>query len=324
MLRLFKQNTIGQILVIVLTAIVLWARAFIEPVRPSASLFFSPIYELVYGLLCNVPRVASAIALLLVLMEGLWLNLILVNHKMTKAHSLMPLLLYVAVMSWDTSLLTVTPMLLVNIAILAACSQLLSDGSTTLGTERNFNAAFFIGLAALCCMPAAWYVLPYIFVFIVYKLYRWRNAVVSLLGLIAPFIVLFFYAFLSDKLDYYLILIWHDLKTLHLHIVDVAPWSVLPTAVLLLMIAASLLKQLGSIGDSMVHQRINTGIMSLPLLAAAMLAFYSHDTLFDIQALAIPFGFLGTRFFLAERRRQWTGEVMIWLFLLCALINCIL
>ena len=324
MLRLFKQNTIGQILVIVLTAIVLWAKAFIEPVQPSASLFFSPIYELVYGILCDVPRLASAIALLLVLMEGLWLNLILVNHKMTKAHSLMPLLLYVAVMSWDASMLTITPMLLVNIAILAACSQLLSDGSTTLATERNFNASFFIGIAALCCMPAAWYILPYIFVFIVYKLYRWRNIVVSILGLIAPFIVLFLYAFLSDKLDYYLILIWHDLKTLQLHITDISLWNVLPTVVLLLMVAASLLKQLGSMGDSTVHHRINTGIMSLPLLCAAILAFYSHHTLFDIQALAIPFGFLGTRYFLADRKRHWVGEIMIWLFLLCTLINCLL
>ena len=201
MLRLFKQSAPVQIAAIIIAAALLWVRAFIEPIPMAAEYHFAPIYTLFYSWLNMTPRLASAVALLFVMAEGLWLNIILVEFKAAKPNSLMPTLLYLLAMSWNSHCLTITPMLLVNIMVIASFSQLLSNGATSLNVSRNFNAAFCIGLAALCYMPALSYVVPFLFIFIIYKLYRWRDIVVSLLGVIAPSLVFFTYAFLKDRLQ---------------------------------------------------------------------------------------------------------------------------
>lgn len=324
MIRLFKQSTLGQILVIFLTAVLLWAKAFIVPVELSTVNFFSPLYEIVYGWLSGLPRLASAIALLLTLCEGAWLNIILTDHKLTKANSLMPMLLYVVAMSWNYSQLTVTPILIVNILVLVCCKQLLSNGNITLSVEHNFNASFCIGLMALCYLPALCYIVPFLFVFVIYKLYRWRDIVISIFGLIAPSIILFTYAFLCDKLDYYLILIWHDLVNVHPKLESFSFWVMLPTMVFLLILIAALFKQLGSLSDRIVHQRINTGIITLPLLAAVLLLLYTQIIPMNTQGFAIPFCFLATRFLMVDRKRKWISESLLWIILICAVTNVLI
>lgn len=324
MIKLFKQNSIAQALVIMLVVIVLWARAFVSPVGMPPSNCMAPLYELLYQCLNGVPRVASALALLLVLGQGAWINRLLSGHKITKAHSLLPMLLYVTLMGCNHNDLTITPLLLVNIFLLAATSQLLSDGSTQLSTERNFNASFCIGMMGICYLPALYYIVPFIFVFIIYKMYRWRNIVVAVLGLIAPFIILFTYAFLCDKLDYCIILMEHDLTQLHLDRNAANLAHMLPSIVLLILLLSALLHLLGSINDRTVHQRINIGVLSLPLMASAILFFYPHPTLIATQSIAMPFAFIGTRFFLSERKRKWISETLIWIFLISALLNRII
>ena len=302
----------------------LWARAFITPVELCAVHYFSPLYEIVYGWLSDLPRLASAIALLLTLLEGAWLNIILTDHKLTKTNSLFPMLLYVVAMSWSHNQLTVTPILFINILVLISCKQLMSNGNITLSVERNFNASFCIGLMALCYMPALCYIVPFLFVFIIYKLYRWRDIVISIFGLIAPSIVLFTYAFLADKLDYYLILIWHDLINIHPKMEPASFWALLPTMVFILILVAALFKQLGSISDRIVHQRINTGIIILPLLAAMLLPLYTQIFPLNTQSFAIPFCFLVTRFLMVDRKRKWISESLLWIILICAFTNVLI
>lgn len=324
MLRLFKQGTLGQVIVIIAAALLLWWRAFVWPVEVKGVDFFSPLYELLCGWTMAAPRLASAVALLLILGEGAWLNLMLTNHKMTRINSLMPMLLYLVAMSWNSELLTLTPLILVNAMVLLACSQLLSDGSTSLSVDRNFNASFFIGLMALCYLPALWYIVPFLFVFVVYKLYRWRDVVVSVFGLIAPSVILFTYAFLSDRLDYYLILIWHDIVAMNPHWVTLPFWKMLPTLLFVLLLTAALMKQLGTLNEGTVHHRINTGVLTLPLTAWVVMLMYSEWFPLDTQSVAVPFSFLVTFFLMTERKREWIGEVMIWLLLVCCCINVLL
>ncbi|MBR6331130.1 MAG: hypothetical protein IKR79_05740 [Bacteroidales bacterium] len=321
MLKLFKQYSIGQILVITLTVILLWGRAFVSPVDMSVCNHFSPIYSLAYDALTSMPRLASLLALLLVVGQGISLNIILANYKMTNAHSLLPLFIYIVVMSWNTNMLTITPLLLASIPLLATSRRLLTEGTTHLSTENNFYASFCIGLMTLCYIHTFCYILPFAFVFVIYKLYRWRDFITAILGFIAPFIILFTYAFLVDKLDYDLILIHYDLTNLKLQWLSAPLLQKLPSFILIAILAASLAKQIFSLNDRTVNQRINTGIICLPLLASALMAFYTEPKSLVVQSLALPFAFLGTRFFMTERKRQWISETLLWIFILSALIN---
>lgn len=320
MISIFRQSNIGQIVFILLAIVALWTRAFISPALPQPASAYSPLYEVIYSLTANKPILASVIALLLVICEGIWFNIILNNHKVVYTNTLLPTLLYIVAMSWDAEQLTLTPILFVNLLMLPACFYLLSDGSTTLGFERNFNASFCIGLAALFYLPAMCYILPLAFVFVVYKLYRWRNVIVSITGLIAPFIILFTYAFLTDKLEYTLFLIKYDIMQIHLDWEFSLPSS-LTGIIFLLAVIAALFSQLGTLNEKTAQQRIDIGILSLPLLASLPMLAYNRLFPANTQLMALPFAFLFTMLLLADRRRKWIGEIMFWIMIVTVLTN---
>lgn len=321
MIRLFKFSTFGQVIVIILTALLLWVRAFIHPVEPQLSEMFAPLYEVVYGWLSEMPRLASALALIMIIVEGVWLNLMLYNNKLIGANNLIPTFLYLIAMSWGYTQLTITPVLFVNLCILATIKQLFSHSNMTLDVERNFNASFLIGLASLFYLPAIVYIIPFIFVFVLYKLYRWRHIAVSITGFIAPSIILLTYAFLSDKLQYYLYLIGHDIASVHVVWQQCPTWTTIFNILYIAMLTIMTLKVLASSGDKVMNQRINTGILTLPILACIAILFYMKLFPVDTQASAIVFAFVASSFFLADRKRKWIGEVVLWILVLCSIIN---
>lgn len=320
MLRLFKQSAPVQIAAIIIAAALLWVRAFIEPVPMAPEHHFAPIYWLFYSWLSMSPRLASAVALVFVVAEGLWLNIILVDHKAARANSLMPTLLYLLTMSWNAADLTITPILLVNIMVIAAFSQLLSGGATSLSASRNFNAAFCIGLAALCYMPALSYILPFLFVFIIYKLYRWRDVVVSLLGLVAPSIVFLTYAFIKDRLQYDLILISHDFLDVNIMWNRTPVVETICAVVFVVIFVLALLYTLTNMNEKMIQQRINNGVISLPILAAIVIMLMSRITPLNTQLLAPTFAFTASHYLYADRKKAWIGEAIFWTIVVASII----
>lgn len=321
MIGIFKQSSPLQILALLLTIAVLWGRAFVWPVAPVASDQFGPLYEPLYGWLAHLPRVASAVALLLTLGEGIWLNVILYNKKVTTSSTLFPLFFYIVAMSAMPDRLTLTPTLLVNLAVIAALGELLSGGWTSLSFGHNFNASFCVGLAALVYLPAIAYVVPMLIVFVIYKLYRWRDVVVGVLGLVAPMILVGTYAFMTDRWDYYLYLIGHDLADLQPRVSTAGMVAMATNAMWLLLTAVMLVHHLSTVGEGVVVRRINSGVLTLPMLAGVLMLFYS--TLFptDMQLFAPTFAFLATMFFLADWKRHWVAPTALWVLLLATLAN---
>ncbi len=313
MIQLFRQNTLGQIIVILLAAIALWSQAFIQPVEVETSTRFAPLYEPIYMLLKQLPRLASGIALIIVLIEGAWLNYLLASRKIVNANSLLPTLVYVLLMSCDPNAQTITPQLIINIAIIAGCSQLYSDGSSHITFEKIFNAAFCIGFATLCYLPAIGYIVPFLLIFIVYKLYKWRDITVAFFGLIAPYIVYFLYSYLNNRLQYNLILMRHDIVDLKVTIDSMNIYKTIGETMLLLTMLGSLLQQLTKINDNVVHRRINVWVTTLTIVGAGMMAFYG--TLFpcDMQNMSIPAAFLLSSFLLYQRKRRWINETLFWI-----------
>ena len=320
MLRLFRHNTLARVAVIVATALLLWGRAFVQPVPMAATTHFAPLYELLYGWLHELPRLASGLALLLVLLEAVWLNLMMHNHKIGQSGSLLPTLLFVLGMSWDSASLTLTPMVLGSLFVLGAVSQLLSDGSLLLSTGRNFGAACCVGLAAMCLLPMLVYLLPLALVFFVYKMYRWRHWIVGLLGLLAPWIALLLYGYLSGSLEAWLTRMGDDLVTVGLRY-ELKPVGALLHGLLFdVLLLAGLMHLLGMGGDNVAYMRINTRVLSLPLLAAVLLVPYTALLPFDPQAAAVPFVFLGDLMLRTKRKRAWINETLFWIVYVGALL----
>ena len=321
MLKTFKTGGVGQLAAIVLTLAALWWPAFARPVTPENSAFFSPLYELLYRWLVSVPRFASAAALLLVVCEGLFLNMLLVNHKITNSHSLLPMFLYIVLMSWNPEQLTLTPALLVNLIVLCSISQLLSNGGTSLPSGKNFNTSMLIAIASLTYLPAITLIIPYLIVYTYYKLYKWRDIAVGILGMAAPFIVFATYAYLDDKLIYYWFLSKHDIGIINLKLERVTTLRTATSVILAILTLVSLIHVVSHNIDNVAHQRINTGVLSLPIISAILISCYCGFGPFVMQLFAPSFAFILTVFLFVSRRREWIGDVLLWIIPVAAVVN---
>lgn len=322
MLAAFKRNNLLQILFILIAVILLWVKAFLSPAGMAVEHYFSPLYGLLHDLLSSCPKVAAALALLLIVVEGVWLNLIMSYNKLGDTNWLMPTLLFILAMGWQGGSLTLTPMTVAWLPLLAAASQLLSRGDTSLGVSRNFNAAFLVGIATMCYLPAVVFVVPFLLSFVSYKAYRWRDLVVAILGLTAPLLLLVVYAFLTDKLEYYLILFRHDIVDMHI-VTDTSDMADIVSNILFILILLwAFLSQLMSLGDTTIQHRINTVVFMLPLTAALLMLPYGTVFVVDTQGAALPFAFLVSNLLAIKRKHSWINELVFCIILLgCLLAN---
>lgn len=324
MLKAFRHNTLLQLLVILLITVILWMKAFVVPVEMRPIHYFSPIYTLLQSFLIHLPRLASAIALLLILVEGIWLNIILSNNKLTKINWLMPTLLFILAISWSNESATLSPMILASLPLLAAVTQLLASGNTNLEVDRNFNAAFLLGIATLCYFPVAAYIVPFFLVIVTYKSYHWRDIIVAILGITAPIFLMLIYSFLTDKLEYYYILFIHDIVDVHFNFDTSNLVGVVTNIIFIMILLWALFSQFSTINDTTIQQRINTIIFTLPLVAILLMLPYDNIFTINTQFAAIPFAFISNNLLATERKRLWINELLFWIILLTPLASNIL
>lgn len=320
MLKLFSHNTIAQVLIIMATTLVLWLRAFVAPLEMVEPPLFAPLYKLLYGWLCGLPRLATALALLLVVGQAIWMNLLLHNNKTMHSASLLPTLLFVLCMSWESSRLTLTPVLLATVPLIAATSQLLTSGGTRLSTERNFGAAFFIGIATLCYLPTIAYLLPLVVILITYKMYRWRHFAVALLGLIAPWLLYLLCIFMNDTLPERLAMLAADMGSLDLRLQVQTFCPMLSTILFVVVLLVALMHTIGSASDNVNYMRINSRVLTVPLLASVVMALYAWLLPFDPQSAAIPFTYTVYVMLTTSRKRAWINETLFWILYVVAIL----
>lgn len=322
MLGIFKKNIGLQCIVIFLMAAALWAGSFISPVPMVASTEYAVVYDLVYQLLHNQPFVSTVIAFVLIVVEGVWLNVVLYNNKMQSQVNLFPAAMYILLMSIVPGGQNITPMVLVNFAILAAMTQLLQSKMSTLPLSRNFSCALFIGVGILCYWEAIWLLIPILIIYPLMKLYTWRNWAVLILGLLAPFVLLLGYNYMWGDVNYNLFLIAHEFE---LPTITIDMSDKLMTASSFIFLALVLVSWFSFnqyYNRQIQLKKINANILLLPMLASFIWCFYGELLPINTQLFAVSVPYLLLHFFCNNNnRRPWIYEIIFDVFLCVGVLN---
>ena len=288
----------------------LWAKGFLHPAPLSLENGFSPLYDVLYDWLMPHPLLTTTIAMVLTIIEGVILCLILYNHKMLTSHTLLPMLFFVLAMGFQHASTTVTPILVCSLFILLALRQLMFGDNQNLPADRLFNATLFIGLSTLFYMPAACLLLPLLIVATIYKLYNWRDWVVILLGLMAPYILLMTYYYMTDELDYMLYLMGNDWAELKVEVLPMNTLQWVTNIVLALLILWCIVNSIGN-SDATTDFRRNNALIMLITIAAFAMMFFDNMLPLNSQLFAIPFAYSATVYFMSIKRRTWLFSVII-------------
>lgn len=309
MLKLFGQNTIMQVTILLAVMIALWAHPLIEAQPMSPALGYAPLYTPLLALNIH-PTLAVIAAVIFILLEGYYLNLMLTRASLTPNNNLLPALLYCTFMSIPAT--TLSPTLLANLVALPILNLLLLRGtSLTISSDKIFGAAALISISSMFYLPMITLLIAYLLVAVNYRLYNWRDWTMMILGLLAPYILLWGYHFATGTLLNSLTLTFESLTHFN---ATILPTGSLQSASNLFLAAITIWSVVAlwtRLGEHPVVWQKNAITTMLPTLSGIAILFYSNILPVNLQFFAIPFALCGTQLLAIpnrqhpQQRKQW-------------------
>ena len=254
-----------------------------------------------------------ALALSLLLLQALRLNLVLNRYDVHPERGYVAALMYLLVGSVSTDLDTLSPLLLGHTFIIFGLSALLPTSREGYDNRRLFRAGLLVGLAALCYLPLALFVLVGLFAVIIFAANAFRSFLLLLCGALFPYALLATFFFYVGALPAF--------AQFHLRpgLAELGAGE-LPAAVQLRLLAlpglvliAALLRSLGtSLG--LVFQSKFRQLMLVWLLVALATAATGRGTPGTLVLVLPPLAYFSL--FLWQRaQRRWVPEVGLLLLL---------
>lgn len=326
MIELFRKSTLAQVLLILVATLLLWGRSLVHP--PAMADGDAVLYHLLYLGISSLPRLAVILAVLLIIAEGVWLNLLLSDLGLVPQTTLLPTLLYIIIMSAPAT--TLTPMVFVGGIMIAITHQLmLRTTLLTISTEKICSATALIGLASMFYLPSLALILSYLLIVINYRLYSLRDWMAMLLGLLAPYILLVTILFLTDNLSVWWSGTYYSLSGIALPIGTDKVLAIIGNIVIILVFIVSLFTLWGHLGEhTIVWQKNATTVMLLSVGCVAMLA-YTRLFPVDMRLFAIPFSLCGLHLLMPEKsmhcydkrkKRTWILDLILIITFVAAII----
>jgi hypothetical protein len=126
-------------------------------------------------------------ALMLLLIQALRLNNVLNRADVHPERGYLAALTYLVVGSLTTELDELSPLLLGHTFIVFALSALLPTSREGYDNRRLFRAGFLVGLAALCYLPLALFVVLGLFAVLIFAANSFRSALLLVCGFLSPY-----------------------------------------------------------------------------------------------------------------------------------------
>lgn len=306
MLKWFEKNTVFQVALTLVMTVLLWGPALVHPQELPAPEGFAPLYGLLYNLNPS-PLLATVLAMVLVLTGGFLLNLMMADTGLVSQNSLLPTLLFTLMMSCQTPALT--PTLIVAVLAIAVVNLLMLHSTLlTISIDKIFGAAVLIGIGTMVYLPSIVLLVFYLLVAVSYRLYGWRDWMVLLLGLLAPYLLLWAIAFEGGWLGDCFAAMEETFATVRLSVLESEPLPSVANGFLLALFFVSLFTLWRRLGEKTVVWKKNASTLMLLTVAALTLLFHTQLFPANLQFFAIPFALCATLFFTPDSRRRLTSK----------------
>jgi hypothetical protein len=202
LLRLFKGTGPGVILLIIITLFSIWISAYIKPATVSDLIYETDPMPL-YGLLKLLINGHQMLSLIITFLMVSLMAFLLVNFNTTvffiNERTFLPALFYALFGGLFPEYQLMNPVLPASIFLMLAIMRIL-DGYHKTGTAYNFfDAGIMISLGSLFYMNLIWYGLLLIIAILILRTGNLKEIVISFLGLLTPYLILFSVYYIIGK-----------------------------------------------------------------------------------------------------------------------------
>ncbi|OFY99478.1 MAG: hypothetical protein A3K10_06070 [Bacteroidetes bacterium RIFCSPLOWO2_12_FULL_31_6] len=194
---LFRHNQSFTLALLIIVILFLWIPTFIYPI--SIEYNGMPLYSIINWSTFNSPYFTSIVAFIIIIIQGIYINLWVNRHDLIINSSYLPSLLYIILASLLPEFRTLSPTLIASIFILLACDSLLSMYKQKYVDNLVFNASFLIAIASLFSFQAVFFYCIVIVALIIFRPFSWREWMISVCGFLVPYIFIFTWMILTNK-----------------------------------------------------------------------------------------------------------------------------
>lgn len=315
--KILKSNQPIVIILIILSAILLWLPSFINPIGmeiPSDH-FNMPFYNFIAEHIEYNSFVSLMISFLLVLLQAFLLVQFNKKHIFINYRTYLPALFYVIISSSFVQLQRLNPVIIGSIFIFVSINFIISTYRTEYALNRLYLAGFFVALASLFWGPFAIFVLIIWISISILRPFIGREWIVGLLGFLTPYLFVFVYYFVFSDQEDFLALVNHFTSNFSLikifHSVHFS-YYIFYGILLLIIIAASYTiianYQKKKIKDRKFFE-INWWLFIFGLVLFLLFKNVKYEI---IYLLSMPVSFLLTDYFYTIKK-SWYLDSLLWL-----------
>lgn len=310
LLKLFKSNQPYVLFLIPLLGVVLWVPSLFLNSNSGVDVGNTTFaYNWLFNLLNFSPIVPTIFALLLLIVESFLLIRLNFNFIFIENKTYLPSVIFLLIGSIISSYQALHPLLIGNLFLLLAINRAFIIDKKRNALKRYFESGFFLGLGAI------FYPNLYVFIFIIWltlivlRTFNWREWLVSIIGLVTPFLFYLSIIFLTGGYDD----VFVKLTSILLGSVKVIPlslYSFFLFSFLGLITFIAIIRGVAIVRIKKINSRKYFSLFFWFMLYTCVL-FFVHPALgYElIVPLAIPISIIYSTFF-TEFRSKWVGEVV--------------
>ncbi|MBI4932135.1 MAG: hypothetical protein HY841_15360 [Bacteroidetes bacterium] len=318
-----KHNRSLSVVVLPIALIALWAYGFFHPVVPLTE-HSAPLYKLIITGIEGFPFLITLISFILIFCEALLINYIIQKNEIINSNSFLPALVYMVLMSLQPEMFSLHPIVITNLFMLFALHTLMQSYKKETSYAQAFDTGLFISLSAMFYIPSIVFILLLWIGLLLLRPFIWREWVISFIGLIVPWIFIFFYYFWNGKLDaleydavyYTLITPKKSFNSLNFSYAEYTQ-----IGILLLALFFSSGRFLSDLSKGTVRTRSNLFLLMYFFLLAFVSIFIAPAySIAYLSFLSVPFTVFFSSFLLFVKK-QWMADLLFLLLIISVFLN---
>ena len=312
LVNIFKSNQKVISLFVILLSVLLWVPSFWIEQEQLINKDSIPFY-------ISNKVLIFLISSLLIGAQGVYLNFIVNEFKLLKTQTHLPALFFVLLNVGISSLLTFTPLIVVNTLLLFVLHQGFLIYNQNKAFSLAFNIGFVIAVATLIYFPVI-ILFPLIWISLLYtKPSNFRELLIAVLGFMVPIAFYVAYYFVTDQLLKLITFDWGGNRIFYL---DMLQASYLRNSFFYVLYAVGVLAGLFAVrtfSQHVVKVRKYLVILFLFLiLSLATMLLNSSDAIASYILMTIPLTVFYAAYFISIKRK-WLAE-LIFTVLIIALV----
>jgi len=198
MLNFFKKGLPDRYIVLTVFALLMWS-----PVLLNKSQLFSvdhPFLNISYQIDGIYSYLIYGLSFLIIIISSLTVNHLANEAEFTGQQITMAMFFFLVLVFSFPGFVLSAPVVMVNLILIFVFGNLFKLSGTPNQVALSFDSGFLLGLSSLVFFPVVFLLLLVWVAFLIHRANAWRNYVVSLMGLLTPYVFLFTWLFWTDSL----------------------------------------------------------------------------------------------------------------------------